>query len=356
MLGDSELVAKKMAEFSGSPNAMSVTKIEPVRKSQRQLKPVIKDGSVFSIEKPRKRKICETKDRDNVETATAVAAKVPKIKTEPEPEVDEENNAMLPYDYDSASDHDDEISDVKEEVNENDDKIAESPVQVPKLKNVKIEPPKVTIEKVVKQEKKSSNQQSFKTETAGNVLFSRVFFYFYFLKFFYDVLISRGFFSVSSVSLLKSTLLKPKPAALKLSSTSLLKPQISLTPTTKNSSNPTSSGTTKNSSNQNFATTSLLKKAPATAKITTATTKTTVVPALPPSISLTPAKPKKSSESLLKSQQTLISSASLPIKPAVLDTASIADINNSWAESLMSNSSSGSSKINNKKFIQVLLY
>ena len=183
MLGDSELVAKKMAEFSGSPNAMSVTKIEPVRKSQRQLKPVIKDGSVFSIEKPRKRKICETKDRDHVETAAA--AKVPKIKTEPEPEVDEENNAMLPYDYDSASDHDDEISDVKEEVNENNDKIAESPVQVPKLKNVKIEPPKVTIEKVVKQEKKSSNQQSFKTETAGNVLFSRVYFIFIFLKFFF---------------------------------------------------------------------------------------------------------------------------------------------------------------------------
>ena len=71
---------------------------------------------------------------------------MPKIKTEPEPEVDEENNAMLPYDYDSASDHDDEISDVKEEVNENNDKIAESPVQVPKLKNVKIEPPRVTIE------------------------------------------------------------------------------------------------------------------------------------------------------------------------------------------------------------------
>ena len=185
MLGDSELVAKKMAEFSGSPNAMSVTKIEPVRKSQRQLKPVIKDGSVFSIEKPRKRKICETKDRDHVETAAAVAAKVPKIKTEPEPEVDEENNAMLPYDYDSASDHDEEISDVKEEVNENDDKIAESPVQVPKLKNVKIEPPKVTIEKVVKQENKSSNQQSFKTETAGNVLFSRVYFIFIFLKFFF---------------------------------------------------------------------------------------------------------------------------------------------------------------------------
>ena len=80
---------------------------------------------------------------------------------------------MIFFSY-SASDHDDE-TDVKEEVNENNDKIAESPVQVPKLKNVKIEPPKVTIEKVVKQENKSSNQQSFKTETAGNVLFSRVF-------------------------------------------------------------------------------------------------------------------------------------------------------------------------------------
>ena len=33
MLGDSELVAKKMAEFNGSPTAMSVTKVEPVRKS-----------------------------------------------------------------------------------------------------------------------------------------------------------------------------------------------------------------------------------------------------------------------------------------------------------------------------------
>ena len=82
---------------------------------------------------------------------------------------------LFPY---SASDHDDEILEVKEEVNENNDKIVESPVQVPKLKNVKIEqPPKVTIEKVVKQEKSSHPQSFNKTETSGNVLFSRVFFF-----------------------------------------------------------------------------------------------------------------------------------------------------------------------------------
>ena len=54
MLCDSNLVSRKMAEFNGSAVSAIVTKIEPVRKSQRQLKPVIKDDEFETYEKPRK--------------------------------------------------------------------------------------------------------------------------------------------------------------------------------------------------------------------------------------------------------------------------------------------------------------
>ena len=76
MLCDSNLVSRKMAEFNGSAVSAIVTKIEPVRKSQRQLKPVIKDDEFETYEKPRKRKTSTTKDQ----CVNINEVKVPKIE------------------------------------------------------------------------------------------------------------------------------------------------------------------------------------------------------------------------------------------------------------------------------------
>jgi len=115
--------------------------------------------------------------------------------------------------------------------------------------------------------------------------------------------------SLPSVSLLKASLLKEKtvvPAA-RTASVSLLKQPLKSKP--KSVRNP-------------------LKPLP-TVQITRTEPKRSPLPALPPSISLTPTAPKNK-ESIV-----------LPTQP-VLDTASIADINNSWAESLMNSSAAKS--------------
>ena len=309
MLSDSDLVAKKVTEFNGSAASAVVTKVEPVRKSQRTLKPVIREGAITNdiVEKPKKRK---STSESSVSSKSPVEVKVPKIEP-PSPkkqiaasssideESHEEDNTMLPYDYDSASNDDDDDASIADEKQDHieikgepiEAEIVESPIEKtpkPKLKTVKSEP-KVTIEKV------RSNQDDVKPSKNSDI---------------------------SSVSLLKTTLLKTpvtsmkNPPPLKMPPlTSLLKPQLSVI--------PKSNG---NSANPPLLVNSLLKRA-------NITPKPAAVPALPPSISLTLTKTKP--ESLLKINQPM---PKLPIKPAILDTASIADINNSWAESLLCSS------------------
>ena len=158
---------------------------------------------------------------------------------------------------------------------------------IPKMKSVKSKP-KVTIEKVVKQNPQS--QLVFAKSESNNC----------------------------SVSLLKSTLLKPN---VKIPpSISLLKPHQLVSKTS-----------TKSSKSCSVTLISSLSKR---------STLPTTVPELPPSISLTPTKPKSKIDATksLKHQALNL----FPSKPAILDTASIADLNNSWAESLLASSSSPS--------------
>ena len=160
---------------------------------------------------------------------------------------------------------------------------------IPKMKSVKSKP-KVTIEKVVKPN--SQSQLVFAKSESNNC----------------------------SVSLLKSTLLKPN---VKIPpSISLLKPHQLVSKTSS----------TKSSKSCSVTLISSLSKR---------STLPTTVPELPPSISLTPTKPKSIIEATKSMKHHGLNL--FPSKPAILDTASIADINNSWAESLLASSSSSSS-------------
>ena len=301
MVCDGDLVAKKVNEFNGQVLSHPTVKIEPVRKSSRQRQPVIKE----ECEVPDyilKRSIVDIKFEDTPNTKKIKLNEEPIEENITEEEAINEEVIEMQDDNDDSSNHSiaNEILEIKEEPIDDDEEedSDKGPMVAIEKVNIKeelfdekddngskrftaIKPgPMVTIEKA---KKKIDNAATTKEIRTPVVTIEKA---------------NKTSTPMGGVSLLKSSLLKdPRIPSLN----SLLVPK-------KNSLNnkPGSSPTVT------------IEKA--------------AMPTLPSSISLTPALPASSKVAELLQKQT-------PILPTKLDSASIADLNNSWAESLMSNSS-----------------
>ena len=324
MMTNENLVKEKIAEFSRNPGTLVVNvKIEPVRKSQRTIKPVYRDEPTVSL----KRKSPKEKSR-HVKNGPVMPLKIrPPIKIKHKVEPFEEPMEKIdesPCGSSSSEMIVDDFEPISKKIkfdNQSDDAVSsmaffkdQAKSSFTCLPDFKKSPPAILNEDAQTSAPRFNKKEKIEPKVTIEKAFTSL-----------TPVSKPNNGGTSSVSLLKASLLKRPIAS---------KPTNSMPPLASLLKQPIKPTNILNS---------LLKPSP-TVKITKKES-TITVPALPSSISLTPTVPKIKVAELLQSQKPLqplqaSTSSGLPLKP-VLDTASIADINNSWAESLMSNSSHG---------------
>jgi hypothetical protein len=322
MICDSELVARKIAENNGTTMTSTTTtttlttttrSMEPVRKSQRQSKPINRgDDILFGPPPPTTTTAAElnNKRKSSGDAGTTKSEKSPVPAKAPKLDI---NPAIISEESTSDGGGDDLTC------NKMDHDETTTTKESPTLK-LKIKPPPMTISEDIKDESMDvsdydsdgSNQSADHLTTTTNE----------------DLKPPISLVKTQTpTSLLKSTLLKPVKTNQSAAAVSKMPPLSSLLKSALPAAGPKVPG--------NILMNSLLKPVHQASAVQVKPKK--IVP-LPASITLTP---KVKVASLLKQQKPLLlppptTMTLATAKRLQLDSVSIADINNSWAESLMS--------------------